>query len=125
MTRTLTLCLATALLTAACAEDGGHSANADESSYTEQYIESSDVWTYISLGDGKVVGTSPLGDAEADQAWSRRTDWDFATCGDLIRTNGGTSGSGRGALRLSAHSFDGLAIPDAELLADVDTIEVW
>lgn len=55
-------------------------------------------WTYFSLESGKTVGESRLMDEEADAAWAARRDWDIAVCGDLIRTNGGLSGSASGAL---------------------------
>jgi len=66
-------------------------------------------WTYISLEEGKVVGTAVLGDEAADAAWAARSDWDIAICDSLIRTNGGSSGSGRGAA--SAESAASL-VPD-------------
>lgn len=55
-------------------------------------------WTYISLQSGEVVGTGRLGDEASDAAWALRDDWDIAICDSLIRTNGGTSGKGYGAL---------------------------
>lgn len=60
---------------------------------------SDDRWVYISLETGSKVGESPLGDAAQDAAWKARADWDIALCGELIRTNGGTSGNGQGAIR--------------------------
>ena len=59
-------------------------------------------WTYISLEDGRVVGTAVLGDEAADASWAARCDWDIAICDSLIRTNGGTSGPGQGAASGSA-----------------------
>lgn len=55
-------------------------------------------WTYISLEKGEVVGTGVLGDEASDASWAARDDWDIAVCDSLIRTNGGTSGQGKGAL---------------------------
>jgi hypothetical protein len=55
-------------------------------------------WTYISIENGAVVGTGRLGDEESDAAWAGRDDWDIAICDSLIRTNGGKSGIGQGAL---------------------------
>lgn len=55
-------------------------------------------WTYISLESGEVVGTGVLGDETSDAAWAARDDWDIAVCDSLIRTNGGTSGIGKGEL---------------------------
>lgn len=66
-------------------------------------------WVYVSLEQGKVVGSSPLGDEEQDAAWKARTDWDFALCGELIRTNGGTSGTGNGGIQsVTNKSFNAL-----------------
>lgn len=67
---------------------------------------SDDRWVYVSLETGAIVGDSPLGDAAGDAAWRVRSDWDVAFCGDLIRTNGGSSGSGRGSVqRIDNKSF--------------------
>lgn len=63
-------------------------------------------WTYVSLGEGCVVGRSPLGDAVADSAWARRLDWDVALCNGQIRTNGGTSGHGRGGMALAPDGYE-------------------
>lgn len=57
-----------------------------------------DCWTYYSLRERKQIGTSSFGDAHQDSVWYLRTDWDIALCGKYIRTNGGTSGRGQGAL---------------------------
>lgn len=67
-------------------------------------------WTYISLESGEVVGTSFLGDEGADEAWAQRDDWDIAVCDSLIRTNGGTSGFGNGAVSAESASA---AVPDS------------
>lgn len=55
-------------------------------------------WTYISLTEGKVVGTGKLGSEEDDSAWAARQDWDIALCNGAIRTNGGSSGQGKAAI---------------------------
>lgn len=66
-------------------------------------------WIYVSLEQGKVVGSSPLGDEEQDALWKARTDWDFAICGELIRTNSGTSGVGNGGIQsITNMSFNAL-----------------
>ena len=84
-----------------------------------------DTWTYISLAKGTTVGTSDLGDTDADKAWHDRTDWDVALCNGAIRTNGGTSGKGQGAIMSTPQSFDNVD-PSAitSLHADVDTVTV-
>ena len=84
-----------------------------------------DTWTYISLTKGVAVGTSDLGDTDADKAWHDRTDWDVALCNGAIRTNGGTSGKGQGAIMSTPQSFDNVD-PSAitSLHADADTVTV-
>lgn len=66
------------------------------------------VWTYYSLEQGKAVGTSAFGDDAADSDWRQRTDWDIAVCGDLIRTNSGTSGMGNGGLQIVPEGYSQL-----------------
>ena len=55
-------------------------------------------WTYISIEQGKVMGTSQAGNAEEEAQWKARKDWDIALCGDKVRTNSGTSGSGQAGI---------------------------
>lgn len=55
-------------------------------------------WTYISFGRQTVVGTSSLGSTKEDAEWKSRTDWDLAICGKYLKTNSGSSGSGKGGL---------------------------
>ncbi|MCI1785282.1 MAG: hypothetical protein LKI59_03965 [Bacteroidales bacterium] len=57
-----------------------------------------DHWTYFSFDKGATVGTSTFLSEEEDKAWAARSDWDFAICGDYIKTNGGTSGDGMGGI---------------------------
>lgn len=64
------------------------------------------VWTYISLTEGKVVGTGKLGSDEDDSAWAARQDWDIALCNGAIRTNGGTSGQGKAAILEVAEPYE-------------------
>lgn len=86
---------------------------------------SDDQWSYISLETGKVIGTSTLGDAEADAQWKSRTDWDIAVCGDMIRTNSGTSGDGKGGIALSPSAYDALdEAPASGYSTDEKNVEV-
>ena len=62
-------------------------------------------WTYYSLEQGKIVGTSLFGDGNEDARWKQRTDWDIAVCGDLLRTNSGSSGMGEGGLQVLDRAF--------------------
>lgn len=68
----------------------------------DSYLDLSGVddqtWTYFSLSNGTVVGTSAFGSANGDEEWKKRTDWDMAICGKYVRTNSGTSGNGQGGL---------------------------
>jgi hypothetical protein len=60
---------------------------------------SADKWTYFSFETGAAVGTSDYRDEAQDAAWAERSDWDFAICGDYIKTNSGTSGKGAGGVQ--------------------------
>lgn len=72
-------------------------------------------WVYFSIKDGETVGTSTFLSEEEDKAWAERTDWDFAICGDYIKTNSGTSGHGKGGiLRDETHNFQTLKEAPAE-----------
>lgn len=73
------------------------------------------VWTYISLTEGKVIGTGKLGSGEDDSAWAARQDWDIALCNGAIRTNGGSSGQGKAAILEVAEPYETVNIdsPDA------------
>lgn len=63
-------------------------------------------WLYFSIKDGETVGTSTFLSDEEDKLWAARSDWDFAICGDYIKTNSGTSGNGKGGiLRDESHNF--------------------
>ena len=115
---------AAAIMLASCSSNGG----GDAPSANERVMHASlvpDTWTYISLASGQTVGTSSLGDDEADKAWHDRTDWDVALCNGAIRTNGGTSGKGQGAIMSSPQSFENVD-PSAvsSFYADADTVTV-
>lgn len=77
-------------------------------------------WTYFSVESGEVVGTSTFLSDEEDALWAKRGDWDFAICGDYLKTNGGTSGEGAGAIqRDESHNFTTLKeAPDEGYLTD-------
>ena len=55
---------------------------------------SDDHWTYFSFETGSTVGSSEFCNETQDAEWASRTDWDFAICGEYIKTNGGDSGCG-------------------------------
>lgn len=62
---------------------------------------SSENWTYFSFEKGETVGSSRFNDKEQDMEWAGRTDWDFAICGDRLKTNSGTSGKGAGGVQVN------------------------
>lgn len=69
-----------------------------------------DHWSYFSIESGEIVGTGKYPDAEEDAVWAARNDWDFAICGNLIKTNSGTSGNALGGIQINTSStFDALA----------------
>ena len=75
--------------------------------------------------DGKTVGTSDLGDIDAEKSWQKRTDWDVALCNGAIRTNSGTSGAGKGGIMSSPQEFDNLdASAVTSFYVDADTVTV-
>lgn len=87
---------------------------------------SDDNWTYWSFSESKVLGTSVFGSSEEDALWAGRDDWDIAICGDLIRTNGGTSGIGKGGIqRNTTTDFYNLTEAPAEgYIEDSDDVVV-
>ena len=93
---------------------------------TVTYTVSDTCWTYLSLETGRVVGTALLGDEQAEAEWRQRTDWDIALCGDLLRTNSGTSGNGGGGCLVLDEAFENvLTTPEDGYLLDTETGEIW
>jgi len=67
---------------------------------------SDSLWTYFSFEKGETVGSSKFGNEDQDSEWSERRDWDFAICGDRLKTNSGESGIGFGGVqRNSTETF--------------------
>lgn len=122
------LTLAAALLlgfAGGCSRDNGTGAPSPAPAQVETLtIEGLDdqTWVYVSLEEGRTVGTSPLGDVEQDAVWKARTDWDIAICGELLRTNSGTSGNGAGGIQsVTNKSFNALDEAPADgYLTDTD-----
>ena len=81
-------------------------------------------WTYFSFEKGEVVGTGKFDDDADDAAWAKRRDWDFAICGDRLKTNSGTSGEGLGGVQKdNAHNFTTLSTaPTDGYLVDEEQI---
>ena len=81
-------------------------------------------WVYFSVRDGATVGSSTFLSESEDAEWAKRSDWDFAICGDYLKTNGGTSGNGYGGiLRDSGHNFQTLTEAPADgYLTDIEGV---
>lgn len=113
------------LLSLASCSKGDEDNNPASTTNTMSVNIQPDTWTYISLSDGKIVGTSELGDTDAEKSWHDRTDWDVALCNDIIRTNSGTSGVGSGGIMSSPQSFDNVdASAVTSFNVDADTVTV-
>lgn len=99
----LAFCLLSAL--SACHED-----NVQEPvpvMYEESFSLEPGVWLYYSVGEGKIVGMSNIGDESQDSLWFMREDWDLALSENGIRTNSTTSGIGHAGLSILPDSvFD-------------------
>ena len=102
--------LAALVLLASCSDGADNSASGQAVGKSgEMNVTANDgVWTYYSIEQNKVMGTSFFGDSTADSQWKQRTDWDIAICGDLIRTNSGTSGTGNGGLQVVPQGYNEL-----------------
>lgn len=109
-----------------CSPDNGGSTKPQKTQGEITLTVSDTTWTYVSLRTGQVVGTSSLLDTESDARWASRTDWDFALCGDMIRTNGGTSGKGDGGVQnISNLNFAALdTAPVDGYVTDTDDVVV-
>lgn len=83
-------------------------------------------WSYVSLIEGRVVGTCALSDTATQRLWAQRTDWDLATCNGMIRTNGGNSGRGFGAAAMTSDGYDETEPSQpADYVTDCDSVEIW
>ena len=102
--------LAALVLLASCSDGADNSASGQivGKSGEMNVTANNGVWTYYSIEQNKVMGTSVFGDSTADSQWKQRTDWDIAICGDLIRTNSGTSGTGNGGLQVVPQGYNEL-----------------
>ena len=83
-------------------------------------------WIYYSISDSCIVGKSDVGNTADDEEWKGRTDWDIALSESGIRTNGGTSGSGKGGLAVMSDSgFEEESLqPLASMEFRADTLDV-
>ncbi len=100
-------------LCCSCNRGGGHEP-AVTSEVTIHGLEEGR-WVYFSIKDGTTVGSSKFLSDEEDAEWAGRTDWDFAICGNYLKTNSGTSGKGSGGIqRDSEHNCQTLTEAPSE-----------
>lgn len=71
-------------------------------------------WTYYNIKEKSIIGYSLIGNDKEDQEWYGRTDWDVAFSETGIRTNSGTSGVGKGGIRLQPSVPDSLDLSELE-----------
>ncbi len=95
-----------ALFIASCSDDDDNEKKVplDAKNVKELASKEFDIWRYYSFEKGfeTPVGTGNADPAVGDDAkWAKRTDWDIAFCRYQIRTNGGASGSGKGAVAIT------------------------
>ncbi|GHT33074.1 hypothetical protein AGMMS49574_17960 [Bacteroidia bacterium] len=87
----------------------------DCSSYTD--------WHFFSFATGGMIGSCDANDAEANEQWRKRTDWDLAFHRQNIKTNSGASGTGLGGILKypqEAFNFDAiLEAPEEGYATDV------
>ncbi len=124
MKRLIYILLTAVLLLTACTKEGDGNGVVSEGLLTVPNVPGQ--WTYISLTEGRVVGSCELTDTAAQHQWARRTDWDLAICDGMIRTNGGDSGVGQGAIAVSPDDYETTdAAYPAAFVVDRDSVEVW
>jgi len=113
-TRTI-LVLLTALILASSCQNKGDVREPNVSAELTINGLSDTHWTYFSFSLGETVGSSEYCNEEQDAEWAKRTDWDFAICGDKIKTNSGDSGIGLGGVqRNTTDAFSTLEIAPTE-----------
>jgi len=112
------------LMATACGSDNKEPSPKENEVNTTISGITDDKWTYFSFSMGRAVGQSTFASDEEDAAWAKRSDWDFAICGDYLKTNGGTSGNGKGAVqRITDTNFDLLdKVPSDGFLVDTQDI---
>lgn len=120
---TLILLFVLSLLFASCTKDPSGETLVSDSELTISGLNDTE-WIYVSLTSGEVIGKSAKGDYEEDAKWKARNDWDVAFCGEYIRTNGGTSGNGNGAIkRIDSKSYEEVTSADATSLQEDQLIK--
>lgn len=110
------------LLVSACSSDSPESGGVKKGkeNVATPIANDNSKWTYYSLENNKLVGTSNFSDSIADKQWAARDDWDIAVCGDLIRTNGGDSGAGQGGIQEASEDYSTLKkAPEGGYATDV------
>ena len=118
-----TLLIATSLLVA-CATESNNNGIIRDGLLTVPNVKNQ--WTYVSLTEGCVVGSCALSDTAGQRQWAQRQDWDMAACNGMIRTNGGDSGLGQGAIAVSGKDYEATeANESANYATDRDSVEIW
>ena len=92
----LVILLIAVILSTACSQEGVEPATSQVSTIPDTPGK----WTYFSFSTNTAVGQAAVGDTVAERQWRDRMDWDLAVSNGLIKTNGGKSGKGRGAIRI-------------------------
>jgi len=71
-------------------------------------------WAYYNIKESSTVGYGIIGDSIDDAEWFARLDWDIAFSENGIRTNSGTSGRGKGGIRIQPTVPDSLNLSEYE-----------
>ena len=107
------------LLLAACVTDNADNAVVSEGLLTIPNVP--DHWTYVSLTEGRVVGTCSLNDTAAQHQWAARQQPHRQR-----QRRGGDSGSGQGAAAVSPLPYEQTdATQPAHYVNDRDSVAVW
>jgi|GEM_PF-274962 len=127
--RLLPGCLAAIIIFGSCHEEKAPTVPPAQLSETVIQLKPG-YWTYYDISEESVSGYSLIGDSIQDAEWYGRSDWDIAFSENGMRTNGGTSGHGRGGIRMEPQIPDTLELTEYEeyryLFTDfiMDTLDV-
>lgn len=119
-----------ALLMSSCNDDNGkkdEKVPLNTQMIKEMQTKEFGTWHYFSFEKGKVVGTGSTDPKKGDDAkWKKRSDWDIAFNRYNIRTNGGVSGNGKGAVvKIEGVDFAGLAKAPTEGYLEDQPIQLY
>lgn len=129
--RTLYLALLTALLFLGCVKYEALPFEGHVLPRRSGYVnEVTNDWIYYNLRTGQIFNERRVNAEIREGEQKDRLDWDLAFCGYILRTNGGTSGKGKGGVvDLGFGQYDKWVSPsqlpkDLKWVADVDTIPI-